>query len=212
MNKFLNYRVSHMLLLSAMLVLAFAYWGKKVSSTTNLAAISSQKKERKIEKAFSSTPQVQISTVKSGKTVRKMGEKFEDDEDWLKKLSFQIQNTSSKSIIYLSLNLNFPETKSSGSMMSYPLNFGQRPNARFKTNNAPLLLKPGDTLQISVDESYDELIRFVEERHARTNLHEVQIEIGFIIFEDNTAWSAGMFYKPDPENPGRYINIGDVPK
>jgi hypothetical protein len=42
-------------------------------------------------------------------------------------------------------------------------------------------------------------------------IQKVELEIGFIIFEDKTDWTAGSFLRQDPNNPDRYNPIGSEP-
>ena len=172
---------------------------------------TSQQQEKILEKAFSSTPQVKITRLETGGQSRKFGEKFDEEDDWLQKLSFQAQNTTNKPIIFLQVNLNFPETISSGPMMSYPLLFGLKPNSSMTAKRDPLRLMPEEVLDVRVEKDYDRIKEFVDRRHPG-GMNKAQLEIGFIVFEDQTAWTAGMFYKPDPADPRRYINVGDKPE
>ena len=174
---------------------------------------SSQNHEqnRTIEQAYSSNPQVRVTQLRVGQQLRRFAEGFNESEDWLRRLSLQLENISEKPIVYVRGNINFPETRSSGSLMSFPIEFSQKPGTRFQTNNLPLRLMPGETLEVSLDPHYHRLRRFLETRHPIATVHRAQVEIGFIVFEDRTAWSAGHFYRQNPDNPDRYINVGTSP-
>jgi hypothetical protein len=165
-----------------------------------------------IEEAFSINRQVRVTKIKVGPDIRKFKEPFDDSDDWIRKVSFEVESIAAKPIVFLTVNLNFPESTSSGSMMSYPIQLGIRPNV--KTSNSPgtpLKLMPGEKLEIAVNGHYDELARFMESRHSMNQLHRVQVEIGFINFDDDTAWTAGSFLRLDPNNPLHYFNIGTTP-
>ncbi len=180
-----------------------------ISSHPLLVSATSQQDDRKsVEQAFSSNPQVRVTEMKIGTSVRKFNEEFDESDDWLKKLALEVENIATKPIIHLQINLNFPETKASGNLMSYAIVFGTRPNFRTSVPVKALRLMPGEKLQITLNEQYDNLERFIRTRHSVNQIHKAQVEIGFIIFEDGTAWTAGDFLRPDPNNPKRYINVG----
>ncbi len=66
----------------------------------------------------------------------------------------------------------------------------------------------GDKMKIDVANDYNRLEKFIRLRHAMKDIRKVELEIGFIGFEDGTAWAAGDFLRPDPNYPRRYINVG----
>src|SRR5437660_10708141 len=81
-----------------------------------------QRRQRVIDKIFTrSAPVVEIEEVKVSQNTVKLGSSFEEDNDWPGKVFLKVKNVSSKPIIYLQVNINFPETRAMGSMMSYPV-------------------------------------------------------------------------------------------
>ena len=168
-------------------------------------------KLKRVEKAYSSNPQIRVTKIRIGEQLRQFDEEFDESDDWLSKMSLEIENISKKPIAYLQLNLNFPETRSSGNMMSYPVDFGLRPGSRFISSNKPLNFLPGEKLSFTLEEKYQRLLRFVETRHPMNEIKQLQVEIGFIIFNDRTAWAAGEFLRQDINNPDYYVNIGAKP-
>jgi hypothetical protein len=161
-----------------------------------------------LEKAPSVNDQVKFTEIKNKDASLSFGTSFAAEGDWLKDLTFGVKNIADKPIIYLSVRVNFPDTKSTGNMMSYPIVFGQRPNSKIPTTNAPLQLMPGKMLEVALRDEYAKIAKFVETRQPMNSLKTIQLEIGFIIFEDGLAWAAGDFLRQDPNNPNRYHNIG----
>lgn len=74
-----------------------------------------------------------------------------------------------------------------------------------------MLLMPSEILKISLDKEKDKIYKFVNERQPIESIQKVELEIGFIVFEDKTAWTAGNFLRQDPNDPNRYNNIGSQP-
>jgi hypothetical protein len=185
----------------------------RVAIISQPVGVGAQQNQRKsLEESYSSNPQVRVTKLKTGPSVRQFKEEFDESDDWPRRLTIEVKNIGIKPIIYLQTNLNFPETRSSGNLMSYPIITGIRPNSRaVATANKPLRLLPGEKLQVTLAEHYDELERFIQSRHSMIQIHKAEVEIGFIIFEDGTAWAAGDFLRPDPYNPRHYLNVGPMP-
>ena len=178
---------------------------------TSVTRSATQDERKLVERVHPGNPQVKITGLRTGRQLRKFNEAFEEGDGWLKRLSFQVENVSRKPIVYLQVNINFPETKATGHMMSYPVEFGQRPGSRLPPTNQPLLLAHGDKLEVELDGHYDRLARFMGTRRPAGQIRKAQIEIGFIIFGDKTAWAAGDFLRQDPDNPDYYRNVGPNP-
>lgn len=153
-----------------------------------------------------SEPQVKIKEVKVGEKSRKFDENFKEDSDWLGNTLFQVENVSSKPIIYLRVNIWFPETEASGPVMVYPITFGQRPGSKLQKGD-PLLFMPKETLDVSLAAKYDEISRFLIERRSIESIQKIRLEVSFIVFDDSTAWSVGTFMTRDPDNSDRYIPV-----
>jgi|GEM_PF-4097794 len=92
-------------------------------------------------------PQITINEVRVGDDLKKVNATrfrdayltepvdFKAGSDWLSRTSFQLENVSGKPIVYLTINLRFPETTVSGPIMLYPISFGRRPDQKFRTPN-----------------------------------------------------------------------------
>lgn len=177
------------------------------SSSLNAGDMSAQNSEKSLTKteSYDNEP-LRIVEVKAANKSVKLGEKFEGDDDWIKNASIRVKNVSDKAIIYIEIDFNFPETKTSGNEMSYRLKLGHRPGAH--DPNPPLQLKTGDETVLSLDgERYDQLVRFLEQRHPMSGIRKAIIRIGFVVFADGTGWSGGLFHRRDPNNPNRYIPV-----
>jgi len=188
------------------------------ASTSGWYTASLQNQERVFETAtsFRSGPiellriNRNIESIDKGKAI-KIGEKFNGGEDWLRGTTFKLKNHANRQIIYLDLEINFPETTSSGDEMSFSIVLGRRPNAKNQTKE-PLLLDPGEEMSVTVDDlTYEKLERFLQPRHNTSSLSRARLNIGFVIFNDGIAWGAGNYYRQNPNNPNHYINIGEKP-
>lgn len=170
-----------------------------------------QAKGRVIEKAFTRNEVVEFTEIKVSQKDVEPGKGFEVDDEWLNKVFVKVRNISKKPIVFLEVGFDFPETKATGSEMSYRLAFGQKPGSRFPQNHDALLMLPGNSLGIPLDKDYTKLKSFVGRRHRIEDIHKLELSVVFVIFADRTGWAAGNFYRQDPDNPNRYLNVGDNP-
>jgi hypothetical protein len=178
------------------------------------ASVGAQQRERKsVAEAFGTNPQLKISKLRIGSEPREFKEEFDETDDWTRRISFEIDSLAAKPITFLEIYLKFPDTLSTGNIMVYPIRLGNRPGASQAASENALYLKPGDKMKIDVANDYNELEKFIRARHSMKDIRTVELEVGFMVFEDGTAWAAGDFLRPDPNNPRRYVNVGrTVPK
>ena len=171
-----------------------------------------QSKSKTLAKSRTRNTVVELEQITIANKEIKDKEAFSGGDDWLETLQFRVRNVSTKPITYLELNINFPETRSETSAMSsYVLRFGHKTPNQSLQKNLPLYIPVAATFDIRCSETYSSIKQFVEARKAMKNITQAELEVGWVMFEDKTAWAAGNFYKPDPTNPNRYINVGDTP-
>jgi hypothetical protein len=186
-------------------LLATVVW----SSRTSVGSAAGQAREKTVETIppIFNEP-VKLVGVKVGQKGVKFGEKFAGPHDWLKGASFRLKNVSGKSIVFIELDVNFPETRASGPEMSFRINLGRVPNINHQS--APLSVLPGGELDVDIDDKrYGGLVKFVQERHSISDIGKARVEVGFVVFDDGMAWGAGSFYRQAPENPKRWLPIND---
>ena len=194
--------------------LVFAIAALRVTILNQPASVGAQQGNRKtLIEAYGTNPQIKISKLKIGSEPKQFKEEFDEADDWTRRLSFEIDSVAVKAITFVQINLKFPDTLSTGNIMVYPISVGNRPGALQSVPASPLYLKPGDKMKVEVANEYEQLEKFVRNRHSMKDIRKVELEVGFIGFEDGTAWAAGDFLRPDPNNPRRFKNVGrTVPK
>lgn len=191
-------------------VLSSSLWGTNSQLTSNIFPQMGYEKEKILEKGHSlpNSP-VMIYDLNAGGRSLKFDQSFESGDDWLKGAGFKLKNVSNKEIVFVQVDFNFPETRSTGSEMSFPIIFGNHPGRRI-TSNAPLSLAPGEELDILIDEEiYPRLSGFVEQRLRMSDVKKAVVHIGFVVFADGLGYGAGYYYRQDPNKPTRWIPIKD---
>lgn len=191
--------------------LATLFCGIGVGSGVKHFATYAQSRDKVIE--INDVPpnrrQIMIRDPKVGPIRLDFGTRFAEKGDWLSRTSFSLENVSRKPIVYIRMNVWFPETAKSGQIMVFPLTFGRRPGGRLTAGVEELNLAPNDILDVSLASAYEKMSTFINERQPMDTVSEVKIETSFIVFSDGTAWSVGTFMQVDPKNPSRYIPISE---
>lgn len=150
---------------------------------------------------------IEINVEIKGK-VAQLNEKIDEDEDdWLDNLSITVKNISDKTITYVRINLDFPETKKTGNMMRFPLSYGQNLRAPIVSGQPEALLPGHDATVVLSGQVFTDLQMFIEKRHPLKALKKVTIHINEVSFDDGTIWSGGSFFRVDPNDPRKYIRI-----
>lgn len=149
---------------------------------------------------------VTISETKLGDRELARNEEFDADDEWLRNVSFKVKNRSNKNVTFVGIDMYFPDTENTGAIMLRPLRFGQWP-ARPDPAMAPLSLKPGETIEISLGHQYASLKRFLESRQSISTIKNLMVRVFVVIFDDGTKWGGGDYYKPDPGKPSGYSKI-----
>jgi len=205
--------------LSATIGAALRRTGGSAGNAGRLSLVP-QSDEKVIEvKEFSNKP-FEISDLSVKEVNILPGQKFNvrtvaESEGWLDNLRFNIKNKWDKQIIFIKIDLEFPETLAPGRpLMKDKLDIGIHPQA---TGNAkrfgkPLALNPGEKFTYTLSEQWlTQIKRFLEQGGFQlANLNKAVIRISNIFFDDGTAWAEGDWYRHNPNNstaPGGYERI-----
>ncbi|HEX4945713.1 MAG TPA: hypothetical protein VFZ34_03585 [Blastocatellia bacterium] len=144
-----------------------------------------------------------------GKVVR-VKEKFYEDSEWIKKTSLKLKNKYTKTIAFIQVNVDFPETATSGIMMQEQYLLGRHPVDGVPKNQTPLSLKPNELLEVPLATEFERIKRMIERRHSPIgSISKILIRLSDIGFEDGTVYAAGAFFKknPDEHSPQKWIRI-----
>lgn len=201
MKKYKNWSVTRILLITLWCLFVLTF---------NAVAQTQSKIVEIYEKQFYNKlgEPIEVYDVRQGGKPINLASEFEGGEGWLKTLSFKVKNTSAKSITFIGNDFFFPETASAGQLMRFTRSYGQISGVTDKLDRKPIQIKPGESIEVSFSEkSYNELKVFLGQKHSIENINKVSLSIGFIIFDDNTAWSPGQYYKRDPDNPKKWIPL-----
>jgi len=203
--------------------LGFELRSNKVAiANSNPLKLLQQSDEKTIEKAEFGNEPFELSELSLQNTKINLRQKFSIEslieksggkaEDWLENLKFTLKNTSGKRVIYIAIDLDFPETKMNGPMMVYnQLGMGIPPKATEdqSQHTTPLVFEPDSTLTFTLTAKQLQLIKlFLSSRNFQlADINKVVITVDYLIFEDGMKWQIGRFYKPNPNKPSGYDQI-----
>ncbi len=164
----------------------------------------SDSKEKQITRPSEKIEPFAIVDVKSDQKAIQFGKTFSQDGDWLKDLSISYKNNTHKTIVSFSISLFFPETIESGNLMAYSFTSETPLTAALKGERGELV-HPGEIVPIAMDENeFRKMKTFIERRQPLNSLRKVELRVGFVLFDDGTAWD-GEYVIPDPKNPRHFV-------
>jgi hypothetical protein len=152
---------------------------------------------------------VEITIEHRGQPV-KANEEFEGDADWVKNLKLRLKNTSDKTITYLLLDLDFPETvPSTARVAQRQIAFGRGPDNQ--ATRPALRLRPGETMELRLDTEYDGIRALVTRALPVESVSKMVVRLHQVMFDDDTLFSSGSMYRrnPDAADPHKWVKIGN---
>ncbi len=124
-------------------------------------------------------------------------------QNWLKDLKLTVKNTSSKTIVYFHIEFVIPKSERLTNRVAIPVRFGT-PLFLLTDNGMTYidkknreLLRPGETVTVSVKESVLEAFTKSLKRREAENFDSVTMNIRDVDFEDFSGWSYGNEWQRD---------------
>lgn len=181
------------------LLIMFAVFG---ISKNPLAGAGQQKPRKLIKTDALSKPEdepIIITNVKLGPHDVNLNAPFEDEDDeWIRNLSFKLRNHSTKNVTYIGVNVFIPgETNGTVPGMVQQFRFGQQPGSPNLTNPS-VLITPGEAIDVSIPATkYQSIKQFIDTTQPQRKVASVMVKVYLVLFEDGTKWDGGQFYLPD---------------
>jgi hypothetical protein len=176
-----------------------------------VAAALAQNKSRTITRQrVSSEPYVVLDYRVKGVKPAKEDEPFEEDANWLQNLKFTIKCKSEVPITYMDVNIVFPETRSTGSLLSYDWHLGIK-----LTEDASLAKRP--PIKLAKDETIDfeitsDRLPAIFQGFARmgflpNDITKVEIYIPRVEFSDKKMWYVDQLFKFDETTKSNHTRL-----
>lgn len=195
-------------------VLIVSQGGLQVQSQKNPDTPLQLGEEIIVHKKFGEVP-VKLMSVSAENKEVSLEKAFTKTSDWYKGLEFEIENTSGKTITYISFDLIFkrPEgvipSKSDLNTLSYSIviPFGNA-EAFFAKQFTGVSIKPDETIKIPLKENYYNTLNGALTRLGYPSKFKgVEIIIQEVGFSDRSLWSYGLTYRQDPKDPAKWPPI-----
>jgi hypothetical protein len=141
------------------------------------------------------------------------------DQAWLKGSSIVVRNVAndSRTVIGIWLSLFFPESYNGNTYVGAQISVGHVHPAGLYTRDGreiqdttdpQIALLPGQTMEIPLGPRFEHLMDLFEKNGgAPSKMKVCKIRLSAAYFDDGTKWGPGWFGRPDPTNPGKYIQI-----
>lgn len=125
--------------------------------------------------------------------------KFQDIDDWPKRMRIRLRNVSGKTIVGLQAYLYL---KPPGSPVLFSVTL------RGASGLESTILEPGDVVEALVDDgSWNRTLNRLTQQGWNPNMAAVTFSVGIIAFQDGLQWNKGHMLRRDPDNPNRVIPI-----
>ncbi|MGH9449171.1 MAG: hypothetical protein ACRD11_01385 [Terriglobia bacterium] len=147
---------------------------------------------------------------------------FQASNDWLGKVTIYVKNRSDKTIAWINVFVQFPDTGTGapGSPIStltillgripavdiptVRTASGKPPN--FPPSMKPLNLKPGQEIVVHVADYMDRIKGLLENTIPLTMVTKLDIQVNNLYFDDGMQWG-GYYAVPDPANPSNMKSL-----
>jgi hypothetical protein len=170
-----------------------------------------QGQERLLEKQVHQKEPLRIKAIKGKKGDVLISKKFQDGNDWLNGLTFQLENISDKNITFVQLEVEFPRSDSVPPLV-FPLEYGTglSPNDPIPANPVPPI-RPGEDVVLSITDAHYEPLQGLlgDMKYSKSVKHAI-LDIRTVIFDDGVMWRAGRLMKRDPNDARKWIGINSV--
>ena len=206
---------SHLWVTVAVLLLAFSVWiGNEASRTSPVLA---QEPDRALEIERYPDEPLQLVNLRIGtQSVKdRIKQKFKDNaskwavdrvtfkekDDWFKRVSITLRNTSDKPVFGL---LGFLYLKPLG----FPMIFSLPLTASKELRHEPLL--PGAEIELTVTPAMlNDTLEDLKYRGAQVSSADVSFSLDAVIFSNELQWYRGKLARPDSAVPGKWVPVDD---
>lgn len=144
------------------------------------------------------------------------GEKFVADDDFMKGLTISIKNRSNKRILLAVFDFFFPPPPNSQSKLSvFRLadgNFGLLWDHSPTEAERLVGIAPGEKADIAcVGREYDNFQKFYD-AIGRPNVERLDLRLRTLVFEDDTMWDLGDYFRRNPDKPDKWLALEQPPR
>ena len=125
--------------------------------------------------------------------------KFKEKDDWYKRVSITLRNTSDKPVYGLDGFLFFKP-------VGFPMIFSMQLTASKELRQEPL--EPGDEIELTVTPGMlNHTLEDMKSRGTDVSIAVVSFSLDMVIFGDELHWYRGKILRPDSTMPGKWVPV-----
>jgi len=167
--------------------------------------IARQSKDRVIRIIPLPNEPLKITVIKVRGVQIEPGKEFQEEDDWLRGLTFSITSVSDKPICFIDVALYFPRAGNNGaSSVRDALMFSCKP----VNSDTSKPLKPGKSMDMVVtDNDYVAQEALLMRNGYPKTINSLEIGVYEVVFEgeEDTKWVKGQMMRRDPDHPGDWL-------
>jgi hypothetical protein len=207
---------SHQLVVLGVLVLAFAAW---TGGEFNLPVVQAQTADRVLEIERYPDEPLQIVKLRIGTQSVKDRVKqkfidnqskwaidsvqFNEEDDWVKRVSITFRNASDKPVYGLQGQLTFKP-------LGYPMMFAVPLTAARQLHDDPL--EPEAEIELSVNPAQlNRILEAAKGQNADLRGAAVSLSLDTVSFSDKLRWYRGKLVRPDDTTPNKWVPVQSAP-
>jgi len=125
--------------------------------------------------------------------------KFEENDDWVKRVSITLRNTSDKPVYGVNGYLFFKP-------LGFPMNFSVALTSSKALYQKPL--QPGEEIELTVTpEMLNQTLENVKTHGAEVSSAVVSFSLDTVFFSKDSQWYRGKLLHPDSAVPGKWVPV-----
>ena len=138
-----------------------------------------------------------------------LGKSFEDDDEWIQGLTITAKNVSTKNAAYISVYVFFERPQNSAGSSDPPLLYQLVYGSKvFPSPTVAKPLAPGDSADLILgDSSYESIKGALRQLGYPPSIRHLQMYVSEVIFDDDTMWTNGYWFRRNSTNPQNWIPI-----
>lgn len=175
-------------------------------SVFNVFAQADIKKDRKFTKIDLGREPVEIVEIDVKGKVAELNSSYLAGDHWLEGTAIKFKNISNKTITYVNFGIDVKQEGTFGFLAGDNLIYGFRPDGKELKRDEGRSLASGDVAKVFLSSrSLGDIKKLLSGDKSLKDLNLAYISLLMVMFDDGTKWSGGRYFRPDPDNPGKFI-------
>lgn len=164
----------------------------------------SETQERLLKYSKSPNDPLEIFNLKIGNQPIAFGEKFRAGDEWVKDLSFDVRNTSGRTITHFEFSVSMPSSKPQTPGGITPM-FSHGSNTSHPDVPPTVRMAPDEAVHVTYSDENYKSFQSMRRSIELSVVTELSLRIDILMFDDDTAWSSAGLLRRNPSNPVAWV-------